>query len=73
MEMADVIVILGLGQSSQLDDESLAIDFAASNIERPVEGAVCCTIPAAKVYEIEHHPAVAYVRRVQGYTGSLES
>ena len=68
-----MIVILGLGQSSQLDDESLAIDFAASNIERPTEGAVCCTIPATKVHEIERHPAVAYVRRVQGYTGSLES
>jgi hypothetical protein len=73
MEMADVIVILGLGQSSQLDDECLATDFAASNIERPVEGAIACTIPAAKVHEIERHPAVAYVRRVQGYIGSLAS
>jgi hypothetical protein len=73
MEMADVIVILGLGQSSKLDDESLATDFAASNIERPTEGAIACTIPAWKVHEIEHHPAVAYVRRISAYTGSLAS
>ena len=73
MDMADVIVILGLGQSANLDDESLATDFAASNIERPTEGAICCTIPLWKVHEIERHPAVAYVRRVQAYTGSLAS
>ena len=71
--MADVIVILGPGQSSQLDDERLATDFAASNIERLIEGAVAFTIPAARVHEIERHPAVAYVRRVQAYTGSLAS
>ena len=73
MEMADVIVILGPGQSAALDDECLATDFAATNIERLIEGALACTIPAWKVHEIERHPSVAYVRRVQGYTGSLAS
>ena len=68
-----MIVILGPGQSSKLDDECLATDFAASNIERLIEGAVACTIPATKVHEIERHPSVAYVRRVQAYTGSLAS
>jgi hypothetical protein len=73
MDMADVIVILARGQSAMLDDESLATCFAATNIERPIEGALACTIPAGMVHAMERHPAVAYVRRVQGYMGSLAS
>jgi hypothetical protein len=73
MDMADVIVILGRGQGERLDDESLASDFAATNIERPIPGAIACTVPSTMLHRIERHPAVAYVRRVQAYTGSLAS
>jgi hypothetical protein len=73
MDMADVIVILGRGQGDRLDDEALATSFAATNIERPIPGAVSCTVPHSMIHHIERHPAVAYVRRVQAYFGSLAS
>jgi hypothetical protein len=73
MEMADVILIFEPGQSSRLDDEALAESFAATNVERPIEGAVSCTIPADMVHAVARFPGVAYVRRVQAYTGSADS
>ena len=69
--MADVIVICSLGQSEKMDDEMLAVQFAATNIERPHVGAIACTVPGDLVHTIERHPGVAYVRRVQSYTGSV--
>jgi hypothetical protein len=71
--MTDVIVIFARGLGERLDDETLAFTFAATNIERPIEGAVACTLPAFMVSEIAQHPSVAYVRRVQAYMGSLAS
>ena len=71
--MSDVIVILARGQGDRLDDETLAFTFAATNIERLIVGAVACTVPAYMVHELAQHPAVAYVRRVQAYMGSLGS
>ncbi len=73
MEMTDVILIFARGQSGTLDDEALAMTFAATNIERPIMGALQCTIPAAKLHEVERNPAVAYVRRMQSYAGSFDS
>jgi hypothetical protein len=73
MEMADVIVIFEAGQSDRFDDEALAASFFATNVERPTEGAISCTIPADMVNSISHRPGVAYVRRVQAYLGSTES
>ena len=73
MVMADVIVICTPGQSEKMDDEMLAMQFAATNIERPHAGAIACTVPAERVHHIEHFPGVAYVRRVQSYTGSLSA
>jgi hypothetical protein len=73
MEMTDVIVIFQPGQCDRLDDEALAESFAATNVERPVEGAISCTIPAEMLHHVERHPAVAYVRRVTGYVGSADS
>ena len=73
MEMADIIMILVPGQADRLGDDDLALCFAATNVERPIEGAVACTVPADKVDEIARHPAIAYLRRVQAYTGSADS
>jgi hypothetical protein len=73
MEMADVILIFQPGQSDRLDDEALAESFAATNVERPIEGAIACTIPADMVHAVARYPGVAYVRRVQAYTGSADS
>jgi hypothetical protein len=56
-----------------MDDEMLALTFAATNIERPHVGAIACTVPGDLVHTIERHPSVAYVRRVQSYTGSLSA
>lgn len=71
MVMVDVIVIFTLGQCDKHDDEQLAMTFAATNIERLHSGAVACTVPGAMMHHIEQLPGVAYVRRVQCYTGSL--
>ena len=71
MVMADVIVIFTPGQSEKMDDEMVAMNFAATNIERPHAGAVACTVPAERVHHIEAYPGVAYVRRVQSYMGSM--
>jgi len=71
--MADVIVICSPGQSENMDDEMLAMQFAATNIERPHVGAIACTVPGDLVHTIERYPGVAYVRRVQSYTGSLSA
>jgi hypothetical protein len=71
MVMADVIVICSPGQSEKMDDEMLAMQFAATNIERPHVGAIACTVPGDRLHHIERHPGVAYVRRVQSYTGGL--
>ena len=71
--MCDVILILIPGESDRLDDETLAQEFAATNIERPVEGAIACTVPSHLLHEIAQHPRVAYVRRIQAYLGSLAS
>ena len=68
-----MILILAAGASEWLDDEALVLEFAASNIERPTEGAIACTVPAMKILEIERHPRIAYVRRISAYTGSLAS
>jgi hypothetical protein len=73
MVMVDVIVIFTPGQCDLLDDEMLAMTFAATNVERLHSGALACTVPGAMVHHLEHHPAVAYVRRVQCYTGSLSA
>lgn len=73
MDMVDVILILAAGHSVLLDDESMAEQFAATNVERLVEGAVACTVPCVMIHHIERHPSVAYVRRVQTYVGSLSS
>jgi hypothetical protein len=73
MDMADVIVIFARGQSLLMDDESLAELFAATNIDRLIDGAIACTVPYCMIDHLERHPAVAYVRRVQAYMGSLES
>jgi hypothetical protein len=73
MVMLDVIVIFTPGQCDQLDDETLAVNFAATNIERLHSGAIGCTVPGDMIHHIEHHPAVAYVRRVQSYMGSLSA
>jgi hypothetical protein len=70
MVMADVIVIFAPGQCDRLDDEALALAFAATNIERLHSGAVACTVPGDMVHQIEHHPGVGYVRRVQTFEGS---
>jgi hypothetical protein len=71
MVMADVIVIFTPGECDKFDDEALAMTFSATNIERLHSGALACTVPAASIHEIERNPRVAYVRRVQMYTGSL--
>jgi len=73
MVMADVIVICSPGQSDKMDDEMLAMQFAATNIERPHVGTIACTVPGDLLHTIERHPSVAYVRRVQSYTGSLSA
>ena len=73
MVMADVILIFMPGHSHKMDDEQLALQFAATNIERPLAGAIACTVPADRVHHIERYPGVAYVRRVQSYTGSLSA
>ena len=73
MDMADVIVIFARGHSDRLDDEALAMSFAATNVERPIAGAVACTIPVEMIHQVERHPAVAYVRRVAAYVGSADS
>jgi len=73
MEMADVILIFKAGQSDRLDDEALAESFAATNVERPIAGAVACTIPADMLHHVERHPAIAYLRRVASYAGSADS
>jgi hypothetical protein len=73
MVMADVIVICSPGQSEKMDDEMLAMQFAATNIERPHVGTIACTVPVELVHTIERYPGVAYVRRVQSYTGSLSA
>src|SRR5688572_1756501 len=44
MNMCDVIVIIARGAGGQLDDETLACQFAATNIDRPQDGAVACTV-----------------------------
>ncbi len=71
--MADVIVIFAAGECDRLDDESLAANFAATNIERLHSGALACTVPSFKLHEIERRPGVAYVRRVQAYLASLSA
>ena len=73
MDMADVILIFASGHSELLDDESLAEMFAATNVERLIEGAIACTIPYCMIHHLERHPSIAYVRRVQAYIGSLGS
>ena len=73
MEMVDVILIFAKGQADRLDDEALAESFAATNVERPIAGAVSCTIPLEMLHHVERHPAVAYVRRVAAYVGSVNS
>jgi hypothetical protein len=73
MDMADVIIIFASGHSELLDDESLAELFAATNVERLIEGAIACTVPYCMTHHIERHPSVAYVRRVQAYVGCLGS
>ena len=73
MEMADVIVIFEAGQSDRFDDEALAESFYATNVERPIEGAISCTIPADMLHTISRRPGVAYVRRIQAYLGSADS
>ena len=73
MEMTDIIVVCALGQSNSLDDETLATCFGATNVERLLEGCLACTIPSHKLHDIERTPAVAYVRRVQAYSGSIAS
>lgn len=73
MVMVDVIVMFAPGESQKMDDEMLAMSFAATNIERPHVGAIACTVPAGMDHHIERHPGVAYVRRVQSYTGSLSA
>lgn len=71
--MADVIVIFNAGECELMDDESLAMSFAATNIERLHSGALSCTVPSWKLHEIERRPGVAYVRRVQAYLASLSA
>jgi hypothetical protein len=73
MEMADVIVIFEPGESDRLDDEALAESFSATNVERPIAGAIACTVPADMLHAISSRPGVAYVRRVQAYLGSADS
>jgi hypothetical protein len=73
MEMSDIIVVCRRGQSERLDDETLATDFGATNVERLIEGCLSCTVPSYKLHEVERHASVAYVRRVQAYRGSLAS
>ena len=73
MEMADVILIFKAGQCDRMDDEALAESFAATNVERPIAGAVACTIPMDMLHHVEHHPAIAYLRRVASYAGSADS
>ena len=73
MEMADVIVIFRPGCCERFDDEALAESFAATNVDRPTEGAVSCTIPMEKFHDVERHPSVAYLRRIQAYMGSADS
>ena len=73
MDMADVILIFQPGQCDRLDDEALAESFAATNVERPIAGAVACTIPMDMLHHIERHPSIAYVRRVAAYVGSADS
>ena len=71
--MCDVILIIARGAAGQLDDETLACQFAATNIDRPHGGAVACTVPGYMIHLMERHPAVAYVRRVQHFLGSLSA
>ena len=71
--MVDVILILTPGQAALLDDEMLALTFCATNVDRLHSGAIACTVPGGMIHSIERHPAVAYVRRVQAYTGSLSA
>jgi hypothetical protein len=73
MEMADVIVIFAPGELARFDDETLAVSFAATNIDRVHPGAIACTVPAGMIHVIQRNPRVAYVRRVCAYTGSLSS
>lgn len=73
MVMADVIVIFAPGECDRHDDETLAMTFHATNIERLHSGAISCTVPAAAIHDIERNPRVAYVRRVSTYHGSLAS
>jgi hypothetical protein len=73
MEMTDIIVVCARGLSSSLDDETLATSFGATNVERLPEGCLACTVPSHKLHDVERNPAVAYVRRVQAYLGSLAS
>src|SRR5215212_7188570 len=73
VQMTDVILILMPGHFERLDDETLATSFAATNIDRPTTGVLACTVPSALVHDIERNPAVAYLRRVQAYTGSFDA
>lgn len=73
MEMADVILIFERGQCDRLNDDDLAISFSATNVERPIAGAISCTIPADRVHSLSSYPGIAYVRRVAAYLGSADS
>jgi hypothetical protein len=73
MNMCDVIVIIARGAADKLDDETLAMNFAATNIDRVHGGAVACTVPGEMIHHMERDPAIAYVRRVQNYLGSLSA
>ena len=73
MEMADVILIFAPGQCERFDDELLAEEFAATNVDRVSEGAIACTVPSYLIHRLEHDPRIAYVRRVQAYLGSIAS
>jgi len=73
MDMTDVIVVCARGGSDRLDDETLATCFGATNVERLPEGCLACTVPTSRLNELERNPAVAYVRRVQAYYGSIAS
>jgi hypothetical protein len=73
MEMADVILIFARGQSQKLDDEAMAEIFGATNVERPSEGVMSCTLPVTNLHQVEHDPRIAYVRRVQAYIGSFDA
>ena len=73
MEMTDVIIVCARGHSHRLDDETLATCFGATNVERLPEGCLACTVPSHRLHDVERNPAVAYVRRVQAYYGSIAS